>query len=155
MQKRRNARVIQQIQYEHERIQKSQTGLMKAFTRYLRRNYELIIVDDECIAAMIGKGPRAHRAPDGELLERPIKMEEIRHALRKGGRNKASGSDDLGLEFYTTNWTTIKNYLCIVLNQMFLAKTTTTQKTPGNPLLAQAWPITETFGLPPDHTPER
>jgi len=38
-----------------------------------------------------------------EILERPIDVDEVRHPIRLGGRNKAPGSDGIGLEFYKTN----------------------------------------------------
>jgi hypothetical protein len=43
-----------------------------------------------------------------ESLEQPIKQEEIIAELTKVTRNKAPDSDGIGLEFYTTNWATIK-----------------------------------------------
>ena len=36
-----------------------------------------------------------------ELAEQPITPEEMHAALQIGGRNKAPGSDGIGLEFYT------------------------------------------------------
>jgi len=38
-----------------------------------------------------------------ELAEQPITPEEIHATLQKGGRNKATPSESIGLEFYTTN----------------------------------------------------
>ena len=112
-------------------------------------------MDGECIFALLEVGPRTTRTPYGELLERPIDMEEIQHALRKGGHSKAPGSDGIRVEFYKANWTTIKDDLCTTLNQMFPAKTTTTQQKRGNRMLAQAWRIAETFGFSVYHTLER
>ena len=43
-----------------------------------------------------------------ELAEQPITPVELHTALQKGGRNKALGSDGIGLEFYTTNWKIIR-----------------------------------------------
>jgi hypothetical protein len=64
-------------------------------------------------------------------LEKPITPEEIRAALKKGGRNKAPGSDGIGLEFYTTNWALIKEDIGEILNQMFLQRNLTTQQKHG------------------------
>jgi hypothetical protein len=58
-------------------------------------------------------------------------MEEIRHALRVGGRNKAPGSDGIGWEFYIANWTTLKDDLCTVLNQLYTEKTIALQQKHG------------------------
>ena len=44
---------------------------------------------------------------------------------KEGGRNKAPGSDGIGLEFYTTNWKIIKEDIVEILNQMFLQRSIT------------------------------
>ena len=66
-----------------------------------------------------------------DSLERPTTPEEILIALRTGGRNKAPGSDGIGLEFYSTNWETIRTDLHGILNQMFLQKNITPQQKHG------------------------
>ena len=57
----------------------------------------------------------------GEILEKPIDTTEIYNAIRAGGRNRAPGNDGLGLEFYTVNWTVIREDPCNILNQMITA----------------------------------
>jgi len=84
MQKRRTARVIQQIQDEHWRAESSPTDILQVFATYFRRTYGRIDVDEECISAMVEAGPRTTRTPYGELQERQINMEEIQHQLIKG-----------------------------------------------------------------------
>jgi hypothetical protein len=85
MQKRKTACVIQQIQGEHGRAQSSPSGILQVFATYLRRKYERIDIDEECISAMVEAGSRTTRTPYGELQERPINMEEIQLQLRKVG----------------------------------------------------------------------
>jgi hypothetical protein len=102
MQKRWTARVIQQVQDEHGRNQGPPKGLRQAFTTYLMRKYETIAVNNECIAVMVGAGPRTPWLSDGELLERPIEMEETRNALPKG-LNKALLAIDLDWTFTQQN----------------------------------------------------
>jgi len=60
-----------------------------------------------------------------KLEKQPITPEETHAAVQKGGRNKAPGSDGIGLEFYTTNWKIIKEGIAEILNQMFLQRSTT------------------------------
>jgi hypothetical protein len=68
---------------------------------------------------------------NAELAGQTITPEEIHAALQKGGRNKAPGSDGMGLEFYTTNWKIIKEDIAEILNQMFLKRGTTPQYKQG------------------------
>jgi hypothetical protein len=79
---------------------------------------------------LIRAGTRATGLTYEELLERPIAMEEIRHALRTGGCNKTSGSDGISLEFYKANWT-VKDDLYTVINQMYMGKTITAHQKHG------------------------
>ena len=56
MQKRRTARTIQTVLDEHGCTQWSRKGIVQAFTTYLRRKYEPVVVDEECVAAMAEAG---------------------------------------------------------------------------------------------------
>jgi hypothetical protein len=53
-------------------------------------------------------------------LDVPITLQELTHALNTGAKNRAPGCDGFGLEFYTTNWDTIKTDLLLLFNQMFV-----------------------------------
>ena len=77
--------------------------VIQAFTSFLRRKYEPIAVDEECVAYIAEAGQRALPTAWRELLEQPISLEEVHIAVRKGGKNKAPGSDGIGLEFYKAN----------------------------------------------------
>jgi hypothetical protein len=63
--------------------------------------------------------------------EQTVTFEEIKQAIRKVGNNKAPGPDGIGTAFYKENWETVKYYLCDVLNQMMLHKTTDIQQNQG------------------------
>ena len=130
-QKRRTAHVVQLVQDEDGHTHISPKDILHAFTTYFKEKYETIAVNEECIAAMSGLGSQAPLASNGDLLEWPIDMDEILYALWKGKRNKAPRSDGIGLAFYVTNWTTIKEDLRTVLNRMFIEKTITTQQKDG------------------------
>jgi hypothetical protein len=64
-------------------------------------------------------------------LDEAKTLEEIKHAMREGGDNKAPGPDGIGTAFYKEHWETVKDYLCDVLNQMMLHETTETQQNQG------------------------
>jgi hypothetical protein len=80
---------------------------------------------------MIDSVPRPHDTTYAELLERPIDTDEIQNAVLEGRSNKAPGSDGIGLEFYKVHWKTIKDYLIIVRNQMYLETPITPQQNYG------------------------
>jgi hypothetical protein len=56
-------------------------------------------------------GQRALPKTWRDLLEQPISPGEVHIAVRKGGKNKASGSDGIGLEFHKENWQRSKTTL--------------------------------------------
>jgi len=58
-----------------------------------------------------------------DQLERPISREEVQFASRKGAKNKAPGIDGIGLEFYKTNWATIKYDISAMMKHMFTERT--------------------------------
>ena len=66
--------------------------------------------------------------PYKEHLNQPIDIGQIRQAVITGKRQKALGSDGLGREFYKVHWTTIKDDLHCVLNQMYWNKAITHNK---------------------------
>jgi hypothetical protein len=53
-----------------------------------------------------------------DLLDSQISMEELKTAVIKCAGNKAPGRDGICLEFFKTNWDTIKDMLSL-LNQMY------------------------------------
>jgi hypothetical protein len=62
---------------------------MRAFTTFLRRKYEPIPVDGECVAYMTDVGRRELPTAWRDQLERPISPEEVHLAVRKGAKNRA------------------------------------------------------------------
>lgn len=127
MQKRRAARTIQQVRDPLGNIIELPEDT-QTFVMHLRKKYKPIAVDSRSIAAMVNAIRPTRPTLYAVSLEQTITPEEIRAALRKGGRNKAPGIDGFGLEFYTTNWETIIEDLHEILNQMFMQKNITTQQ---------------------------
>ena len=88
-------------------------------------------MDEECVAYMAKEGQWALPTAWRDLLEQPISLEEVHIAVRKGGKNKAPGSDGIGLEFYKVNWATIKDDTRAMMNQMFMERKVSTQQKHG------------------------
>ena len=76
-----------------------------------------------CFAYKAEAGQRALLTAWRDLLEQPISLEEVHIAVRKRGKNKAPGSDSIGLEFYKANWATIQDDIGVMMNQMFMERT--------------------------------
>ena len=116
--KRQETRIIRSIQDECVNTQQTMKGIIRAFTSFLRRKYEPIAVDEECVAYTAEEGQRVLPTAWRDLLEQPISLKEVHIAVRKGGKNKAPRSDGIGLYFYKANWTTIENDIGAMTNQM-------------------------------------
>jgi len=104
---------------------------MRVFTTHFRKKYDIIEVDDGFINTMTKTIPQPPDMPYMEHLNRPIDIDEIHQAVLDGRRQKAPGSDGFGLEFYKAHWTTIKEDLHNVLNQMYFNKAITPQQRHG------------------------
>jgi hypothetical protein len=82
--------------------------------------------------------PQPSDMPYIEHLNQTIDIDKIRQAVITGKRQKAPGSDGLGRDFYKVHWTTIKDVLYCVLNQMYWNKDITPTKTRRDRLPTQA-----------------
>ena len=60
-----------------------------------------------------------------EVMEAPIKMEELQTAVRMGKSNKAPGGDGINTDFFKVMWNTIKSDLLCIFNEMFIEGTIT------------------------------
>jgi len=103
MRKRQETRLIQSAQDEYGSNQRTTKGIMRAFVTFLRRKYEPIAVDDECVTYMDEAERRTLPTAWGVQFEQPISPEEVHIAMRKWDKNKAPGSDRIWLEFYKAN----------------------------------------------------
>ena len=73
-----------------------------------------------------------------EHLNQPVDIDEIRQAVITGKRPKAPGSNGLGHDFYQVHWTTIKDELHCVLNNIYWNKAIIPTKTRRDRLPTQA-----------------
>jgi hypothetical protein len=126
MQKRSEARTINQVRDTIGNIIESPKDIIQTLVTYLKEENGPIPVGSNRIAAMADAIPPARPTAYAESLVHPITPEEIRVALRKGGRNKVPGNDGIGLEFYTMKWGNIKEDLPEILNHMFTQNNITT-----------------------------
>jgi hypothetical protein len=106
-------------------IHETPQGIIQTFARYFNVKYAPIGVDASAIVEMAKTIRKISPNTYAELAEQPITPEEIHAALQKGRRNKAPGSDGIGLEVYTTNWKIIKEEIAEILNQMYLQRSIT------------------------------
>ena len=90
MPKRRGARMIQSVQDDHGNTQRTIESFMWSFTNFLRRKYEPVTVDGECVAYMTEMGRRELPTTWRNQVERPISPEEVNFAVRKGTKKSAS-----------------------------------------------------------------
>ena len=126
LKKRRGAITIQRVWDDHGNSQRTTKYIMRAFTIFMRRKYEPLAVDVECVAYITEMGRRELPRACRDQLKRSISPEEVYFAVRKGAKNKAPESDGIGLEFYKTNWATIKDYISAMMNQMFTERKVST-----------------------------
>jgi hypothetical protein len=115
----------------HGNMHETPKGIIQTFARYLREKYAPIAVDATCIEVMAEVIRQNSPGSCAESLEQPITLDELRAALRKGGRNKAPGSDGIGLEFYTTNWEFINEDIHEIMNQILIQRCITAQQKYG------------------------
>jgi lysophospholipase L1-like esterase len=95
--KRREAKMIRQIQDQRDRITDDPKGITQTFVKHMRNKYGPIEVTDNCVAEMVRAIRPTVRTDYAAYLEQPITYEELFTALKSGGRNKAPGSDGINL----------------------------------------------------------
>ena len=124
---RRSARLIRHIQDEVQ-THNSRLAIMHVFMTHFRKKYDIIKVDECCINPMTVTISQPPDMPYMEHLNQQIDIDEIHQAVLAGSRQKFPGSEGLELEFYKPHWTTIKDRLHTILNQMYFNKAITPQQ---------------------------
>jgi hypothetical protein len=95
--KRRDARMICQIQDQLGRITDDPKEITQNFVPQMRNKHGPIEVKDNCVAEMVPAIHPTARTDYAAYLEQPITSKELFAALKSGGRNKAPGSDGINL----------------------------------------------------------
>jgi hypothetical protein len=96
--------------------------VVNAIVSHLRQTCDPIHVDNCTLTTMQKFIHPMGIADDVVQLEQPITIYEICTALRRGARHKSPGNNDISLEFYVSNWDTIRLDLAELLNQTFIHK---------------------------------
>jgi hypothetical protein len=131
MTKRREARTVRWVLDRSRNTVSDHKGILHTCVAHFKEKYGPIQVDGRCVNEMLDAVTVMDTPAYAANLKQPISLEEIVTALKTGGRNKAPGSDAIGLEFYTAHWDTIRPDLQEILNQMFLHKTISPQQKHG------------------------
>jgi hypothetical protein len=74
-------------------------GILQNFVAYLKHKYGPIQIDDECVAQRMNAGLRTVAAPWRDLLDRPIKLEELISMIHRETGNKAPGRNGRDMAF--------------------------------------------------------
>jgi len=129
--KNQTARTVRSVLDDNGIIQTPPKEIALAFTIFLRSKYGAISIDAACVRTMADIVRVDNHKDNADCLENPFDPCELYKAIHSGGRNKTIGRDGLGLEFYKSIWTTIKDDLCLILNLCSLEDPSPPSKSSG------------------------
>jgi len=118
--KRQTSRTIRRISDEHARIYSTSTGIRQAFKMHFNEKFKALQTDVTKAQQPLNCELREIPVGSNETLEAPITLSEIRSAIDKGKSHKAPGNGGIGLEFYKSEWETIKTDLLQIFNSMYI-----------------------------------
>jgi hypothetical protein len=100
-------------------VQQTSQGILRVFTDYYTRKYSKIRIQEQAVADLLRCD--VPKIPDEAqtTLDDPITIEELRNAIQAGKPHKAPGPDGLAHELYKTEWTTMKEELLRIMNEMY------------------------------------
>jgi hypothetical protein len=81
-------------------------------------------VDAECVRRMMEAEQGRLSEVEGDALDRPLDLEELRSVLQKDGRNKAPGRVGIGRAFFTETWEYLKEDWLELFSHMFKERLT-------------------------------
>ena len=117
--KRREARMIREIQDENGNMQTTTRGILNTFVRHMKWKYGPIHVEDAHVDQMVNAGNHQRTQTWSNILDMSITEEELHTAVHRGTGNKAPGNDGIGMEFFKKNWNIIKDEMLNMFNQMY------------------------------------
>lgn len=85
----------------------------------MRQKYDHIPVTDESIKRMVDCGLKTIPIAAHTILEQPITMEKLLHAVQKGKTNKVPRRDGICLEFFKKTWESSTQDMLAVMNNMY------------------------------------
>ena len=80
------------------------TDILRTFTEFMRRKYDYIQVDEDCVQRMANTSKKTLLHAANTVLDAPIAMEELRPAVRSGKPHKAPGGDGICQEIFRSNY---------------------------------------------------
>jgi hypothetical protein len=117
--KPRATRIVRSVRDTDGAIQTSPAGIASAFITFFQVKYRKVNVDPECVNVFADLGCAEQPSSQMPTYETPFTLEEIHQVINSGGRNRAPGRDDLGLEFYRAARNIVGDDLCRILNNMY------------------------------------
>ena len=81
--------------------QTNTVDILHTFTEFMRRKYDHIQVDEDCIQRMRNALNKTLPHAANAVLDAPVTMEELHLAVRSGKPHKAPGGDGICQEFFS------------------------------------------------------
>lgn len=128
--KRQATRLINQIYGDNGILQTSTASILKVSTSFHSKQKHIQIVK-RSIRRVAGCGVKTVTPETKAVLEEPIPLEKLRHAITQGKSNKAPGQDGIYLEFFRTAWDVIKRELLQIMNHIHIDGRTSARQWQG------------------------
>jgi exonuclease III len=126
--KRRKARTVAHILDDQGVMRYELSSIMQIFTDHMTRRFASIDIDESRLRRLVecnlGKVPDVA----SEVMEEPITLEELEHAIRTGRKRKSPGRDGICHEFYAKTWSYAKSDFLEIVNDMYFTGMTDMQK---------------------------
>jgi len=129
--KRKKQRTILHTLDHNGALKTTTVDILRLFTEHMKQKYDRIPTSAESMRRLLEC--ELHTVLDGanEVLEEPITIDELSHAVKQGKSNKAPGRDGICLEFYKKTWETTKQELLEIMNDMYREGQITDQQKHG------------------------
>jgi hypothetical protein len=139
-------RVIHSIYDSNGNPQTSPIQIIRTFTVFLRRKYDTIKVDEECVQNMANAIDKTLTHAANAALSAPVTMDELYLAVKSGKPHKVPGCDGICQEFFKVTWEERELDMLDMLKQMHSNGTVLEQQKHGLLLC-----LAKTCGLPTPH----
>jgi hypothetical protein len=129
--KRKEERHIHQICDSQGDEYTSPQDICRVFIQHFQRKYGPIDVKSDDIRVCKDQIPTPQETTNNDSLQQPVTVEELRMAVLKGGKHKATRSDGISSEIFKQHFDIIQDDLLGVVNDMFLNLKVTNAKKIG------------------------
>ena len=104
---RQTSRLIKQIHDDNGTLHTSSMSIMKVFSTRFHAKFQTIQIDERSVSQLADCAIQTVTPEKNTALNKPISLEELRHAITQGKVYKAPGHDRICLEFRTA-WDVLK-----------------------------------------------